>query len=155
MQVEYINPFIQSVANVFQTMLNCDVERKSLSLKDSYSPTYEVTGVIGLTGKASGAVVLSLSRSVSFKVVETLLDVAVNEINADVVDAVGELTNMVAGGAKAELSQYEMSLGLPSMITGRNHAIKFPSNIRPICVGFGTPWGPLSLEVGLDLPKES
>ena len=155
MQVEYINPFIQSLTNVFRTMLNCELERKSLSLKDNTSPTYEVTGVIGLTGKASGAVVLSLSRSVSFKVVETLLDVEVNEINADVVDALGELTNMVAGGAKAELSNYEMSLRMPSMITGRNHAIKFPSSIRPICVGFGTPWGPLSLEVGLDIPKES
>lgn len=155
MQVEYINPFIQSLTNVFRTMLNCELERKSLSLKESHAPTYEVSAVIGLTGKASGAVVLSLSRSVAFKVVETLLDVEVNEINADVVDAVGELTNMVAGGAKVGLSQYEMSLGMPSMITGRNHAIKFPSNIRPICVGFGTPWGPLSLEVGLDLPKES
>ena len=58
MQVEYINPFIQSVANVFRTMLNCELERKSLSLKDNSSPTYEVSAVIGLTGKASGAVVL-------------------------------------------------------------------------------------------------
>ena len=65
------------------------------------------------------------------------------------------VAELVAGGAKVDLSQFEMSLGMPSMITGRNHAIKFPSNIRPICVGFGTPWGPLSLEVGLDLPKES
>jgi chemotaxis protein CheX len=152
MQAELINPFILSVGNVFQTMLGCSVERKSLYLKDHHSPTYEVSAVIGLSGKASGAVVLSLSRSVALKVVETLLNVQVGEINADVLDAVGELTNMVAGGAKARLSQYEMSLGLPSMITGRNHSIKFPSNIHPICVGFETRWGPLSLEVGLDLP---
>ena len=70
------------------------------------------------------------------------------EINAEVVDAVGELTNVVAGAAKAELAEYEMLTSLPSVITGRNHSVRFPSNVTPICVPFETDWGALTLEVG-------
>lgn len=149
MQVEYINPFIRAAANVFDTMLGCTIEREGLALKEHFAPTHEVSAVIGLSGKATGAVVLSLSREVAFKAVEILLDTEVSEINADVVDAVGELTNMVAGNAKAALEQFEMSLGLPSVVTGRSHTISFPSKVTPLCVSFKTPWGPLSLEVGL------
>ncbi len=150
MDVAYINPFVDAASNVFKTVLNCPIERRLLSLKKSNAPTYEVSGVIGLSGKATGAVVLSVSAPVAFKVVETLLGTQCHEINADVVDAVGELTNMIAGGAKTALSHLEMSIGLPSIVTGRSHSINFASRVPPLCISFDTPWGPMSLEVGLE-----
>lgn len=66
-----------------------------------------------------------------------------------VIDAVGELTNMVAGRAKTCLEELAMSISLPSVITGRNHLIEFPSNVPAICVAFSSPFGALCLEVGL------
>lgn len=153
MNVEYINPFISAATNVFKTVLGCDIEREQLSLKDTNAPTFEVSGVIGLTGNVSGAVVLSVSSPVAFQLVETMLGMRVHEVNADVVDAVGELTNMIAGGAKVALSQYELRLGLPTVFTGRSRTISFPSNVRPICILFQTPWGRMSVEVGLADPQ--
>ena len=100
MDVNYINPFIESVVHVFKTALGCDIERKNLYLKDTAVPSHEVSGIIGLSGNASGVVVLSVSRQIAFQVVKTMLDMDVREVNGDVVDAVGELTNMVAGAAK-------------------------------------------------------
>jgi chemotaxis protein CheX len=66
-----------------------------------------------------------------------------------VCDAIGELTNMVAGSAKAELDEYQLSVSLPNVVTGVDHDIRFPTNVTPLCVPFATHWGPLSLEVGL------
>jgi CheY-specific phosphatase CheX len=57
---------------------------------------------------------------------------------------------MIAGGAKTALSSYEMSISLPNVVVGRGHCIDFPSRVRPICVLFDTPAGPIALEVGLD-----
>ncbi|MHB1034928.1 MAG: chemotaxis protein CheX [Pirellulales bacterium] len=149
MRAEYINPFITSLANVFRTMLDCDVQRGKPRLKDNTIPMHEVSGVIGLSGNAVGLVVLSLSESVALGAASVLLMSEATEINADVVDAVGELANMVTGQAKAELEEYALSVSLPSVITGRDHQVRFPSNVTPICVPFETPWGPLTLEVGL------
>jgi chemotaxis protein CheX len=76
------------------------------------------------------------------------------EINGDVVDAVGELTNMVAGGAKAKLAEYQLMVSLPNVITGRDHEVRFPSDVTPICVPFSTKWGALALEVGFAPVRE-
>jgi len=153
MRVEYINPFIASLSNAFRTMLDCEVKRVAVFLKDSKSPKYdpphEVSGVIGLSGTAVGTVVLSLSRNVALQAASVMLAYQVEEINADVIDAVGELTNMVAGAAKAQLEQHKLMVSLPSVIVGKGHEVRFPSDVTPICVQFQTPWGPLALEVGL------
>jgi|YNPMSStandDraft_1061717.scaffolds.fasta_scaffold02024_4 chemotaxis protein CheX len=149
MRAEFINPFIHSLQKTFSTMLNCSVQRGQLSLKSDSRASYEISGVIGLTGRAVGAVVLTLSKPVALKAASTLLLSDYSEINDDVVDAVGELANMVAGAAKAELEEYSLAVSLPNVITGRDHEIHFPSNVTPICIPFSSDWGPLALEVGL------
>ncbi len=149
MRAEWINPFIASLGNAFQTMLSCPVQRGAVALKNGHTPKYEISGVIGLSGKAVGTVVLSLSRSVALKAASTMLLYEAETIDADVVDAVGELTNMVAGSAKAQLEEYELMVSLPNVITGKDHEVRFPSNVTPLSVPFDTPWGPLVLEVGL------
>ncbi|NMC21947.1 MAG: chemotaxis protein CheX [Thermogutta sp.] len=149
MRAELINPFIASLSNTFQTMLSCRVRRGELSLKENRRSSHEISGVIGLTGKAVGTVILSLSREVALKAASTLLLAEMTEIDADVLDAVGELTNMVAGGAKAQLEVYELAVSLPNVITGKDHEVHFPSHVTPICIAFQTDWGPLALEVGL------
>jgi chemotaxis protein CheX len=149
MRVEYINPFVKSLCTTFSTMLNCTATRGALKLKQDVYPPFEISGVIGLSGKAAGTVVVSLSREVALKATSAMLMMDATEINNDVVDAVGEIANMVAGAAKAELAEYELSISLPSVITGRGHEVRFPSNVTPICVPFETEWGQLNLEVGL------
>lgn len=149
MKVEYINPFVTSTVSVFKTMLGCEVTRKGLILKESVQPDLEVSGIIGLSGKAHGVVVLSLCREAAIGATEAMLGERPSDINADVIDAVGELANMIAGGAKAQLEQYDLHVSLPSVITGKNHAISYPSRVKPISILFDCPLGELHIEVGL------
>lgn len=150
MKVEYINPFVTALTHAFSTVLSCEVERGQISLNHGCVIQHDISGVIGLSGNAVGTVVLSLSGPVAMAAASTMLMTEINEINADVVDAVGELTNMVAGAAKAKLEQYNMSIGLPTVVTGAGHEVRFASNITPITIPFQTQWGPLTLDVGLE-----
>ena len=72
-------------------------------LAEGSQPTHEISGVIGLSGKAIGTVVLSLGEPVALKVTagDARRRAARNEWRR--VDAIGELTNMIAGSAKAQL----------------------------------------------------
>lgn len=149
MNVQYINPFVAATVSVFSKMLGCTLSRRELRLKSQHRPEYEVSGVIGLSGRAAGTVVLSLSRDVALNGAAALLGERPETLGSDVSDAVGELTNIIAGAAKAQLAEWEMSVSLPTVITGRNHRINFPSGAAPICVDFDSPWGPLCLEVSL------
>ena len=106
MKAEHINPFLRSLANTFSTMLGCEVERGELQMRSEKATPYPISGVIGLSGKAVGTVVINLSEEVAIKAASTMLMMEINEINDEVVDAVGELANMVAGAAKTELEEY-------------------------------------------------
>jgi chemotaxis protein CheX len=149
MRAEHINPFLSSLTNTFRTMLAIDVSRGNMWLKTDNSALHEVSGVIGLSGRAVGSVVLSLSAELAKRAASHMLMTEIDEINDDVTDAVGELANMVAGAAKAQLEELEMSVSLPNVITGTNYSVRFPSDVKPICIPFTTDWGPLVLEVGL------
>ncbi|QDU25710.1 CheY-P phosphatase CheX [Anatilimnocola aggregata] len=149
MRADYINPFISALVNTFETMLSCQLTRGPLYLRGHETQLHDVSGVIGLSGHAQGTVVLSLEKQVALQAAATLLLCETTELNDDVVDAVGELTNMVAGSAKAKLEEYQLSISLPSVILGAGHLVRFPSDVTPICVPFTCPWGALKIEVGL------
>ncbi len=149
MRVEYINPFIASLRNAFQTMLSCDTERGAPYLRTAAESDFCVSGVIGLSGDAAGTVVLNMTKEVALGVASVLLMDQCTELNADVIDAVGELTNVIAGAAKSKLEEFHLGVSLPNVVTGGAHTIHFPKDVTPICVPFKTMWGPLVLEVGL------
>lgn len=149
MRVEYINPFITSIISLFDTMLGTKLTRGTPFVKETNSPEHEISGIIGLAGKAKGIVVLSLSEKSAIGAAGVLLDEKLESLDADVIDAVGELANIVAGGAKAQLEQLEMSISLPTVISGKAHSVKFPSSVPPVCIPFECEWGPVTVEVGL------
>jgi chemotaxis protein CheX len=153
MKVEYINPFVVSTRSVFATMLGWEIRRGAPFVKDSFQPHHDVSGVIGLSGKAKGTIVLSLDRDVALAATEAMLGEHPEEIGEEVVDAVGELANMIAGGAKAKLEQFALRVSLPSVITGKSHCVQFPSRATQIAIPFQSEAGPLMVEVGLvELP---
>ncbi|MCL2119712.1 MAG: chemotaxis protein CheX [Planctomycetaceae bacterium] len=147
--VDFINPVITSLEETFDTMLNCKISRVGLMLKDNNTALHPISGIIGVNGKqAVGTVVLTMTETVALRAASTLLMMEVSEPDEDVMDAVGELTNMVAGATKAKLAQYHLSMGLPSVFHGNNCRIHFPANAHPIVIPFQSAWGALALEVG-------
>ena len=148
MKVEYINPFLQAIQSVFSTMLGWELERGQIYARDAFQPEHEVSGIISLSGRAAGTVVLSLSRQTALAVAEGMLGEPAKEINANVTDAVGELANMVAGSAKAKLEAWQLKISIPTVITGKSYCIEFPKGVPRICVPFESPAGSLTLEVG-------
>ena len=149
MKVEYINPFLTATVSVFNKMLRCPLTRGQPFLKGGAQPQYDISGIIGLSGTAKGTVVLSLCREAALMAAEAMLGERPQAIDADVRDAVGELTNMIAGSAKAQLDHLALSVSLPSVITGKGHCVEFPRHVTPICIPFDCTWGAIAVEIGL------
>lgn len=154
MKVQYINPFLSSTISAFDTMLHCQLQRGEPFAKDNHNPENEVSGIIGLSGRAQGIVVLGLNREAALDATEAMLLERPSEINGDVTDAVGELANIIAGGAKAQLEHLELNVSLPTVITGRHYCVDFPSKVTPICIPFDSAWGPITVEVGISDPSQ-
>ncbi|MGE3313461.1 MAG: chemotaxis protein CheX [Planctomycetaceae bacterium] len=148
MTAEYINPVISATRTVFETMLNCTPTRTGLALKDDRSPLYELSAVIGISGKAAGTIVVSLSHRAALQVLSRMVGIEATSINTEVCDAVGELTNMIAGSAKAQMERLQLSISIPNVVSGKDHEVHFPSNVRPICIQFDSEIGEFAILVG-------
>ncbi len=153
-RVEFINPFISAVSKTFETMVNLKVNRSAPTLKENQRTLYPISGIIGLSGNIVGTVILTMSESLALKAASVMLMDELKEIDPDVLDAIGELTNMVAGNAKAQLEEYKLSLSLPNVICGEGTEVRFPERSQPITIPFDSEFGPLAIEIGFGDRKE-
>lgn len=154
MKIDYINPFNNSVFNAMDTMAGIQVERNKPYLKKDNVTTGDITGIIGLADKLmSGSIALSFPEKTILKIYENMMGEAATEITAEVQDLVGELANMVAGGAKNEFSNLGITyqLSIPMVVTGPNHTIKHKFENPIIAIPFGWDKNPFTLEISIKL----
>lgn len=153
MKAEYLNPFIHATKNVLSVMAKLNVQAKKPYLKDNNHTFGEVTGIIGMASDdVEGSMVISFNKGCILKIVSTMLmEPEKQEIDEDIVDAVGELTNMICGGAKAELSKLGLNFNLatPAMITGKGVEIFYKSEMPTIVIPFTSDSGEFVLEANL------
>ena len=151
LNVDYINPFIEALINTFVTMIGEKPIREKIMIKGEGDDIFGVSAIIGLAGEASGSVVLTLNEDTAKSVVGKFTGATFDSLTSDVIDGVGELTNIIAGDAKNRLSTkgYKFQIGLPKVVAGRNYIIMNTKNVPCIVVKFGSPLGNLSLEVCL------
>ena len=152
MDVAYVNPFIKSTINAFKTMLDVDVTPGKAILKKDDKFTYDVSGIIGLSGSAQGAIALSFPKAMALKIVSKLLQQEIKVVGTELGDGIGELTNIVAGSAKAELAsvtKHTLFISLPNVVLGKDHTLCRPSALPGILVPFSSPLGDFGMEVSL------
>jgi len=92
-----------------------------------------VTGLIGVHGKVSGFITINMSERVAVRAVGGLLQEEFRELNAQVVDGTGEITNMLVGGVKAALASTKWSFShvtVPSVIVGRGYSIAYTRGLE-------------------------
>ena len=149
MDVKYINPFLTSIRNVFDTMLQIPFEIGKPFLKeDSSPPRYDISGIIGLSGTVTGCVVLNLSRELALQVASALTGEELTEVDDDCTDAIGEIANMIAGSAKKDFPGEDNSISVPSIIIGK-HQVSYPKGLPIVSIPCDTSAGRLVLEVAM------
>ncbi len=149
MNVSYVNPFIQSTIETFKNMLNVNATPGKITIKQKSTLTYDISGIIGLSGDAQGAIAVSLPKLTALKVVSAMLGTKIKVIGDEVTDGVGELVNIVAGNAKKDLTQYKLSISLPKVVIGSSHFLDQPGKTPVLLVPFTCSFGEFMMEVSL------
>ena len=152
MDVKYINPFLQATLNVLKTMAFVEINPGKPFLKKDHIAFGDVTGIIGLTGGATGSLSVTFNFELIKLIMNNMLGEQVSEVTNDVRDAVGELTNMISGDARRLLQQEGLSLSaaIPTIVAGKNHTIKHVVNGPIIVIPFTSEGdGQATVEVSL------
>ena len=150
MNVEFINPFLVSLVNVISTMATMDLKPGKPQLKNHDIAKGDVSGLIGMVGpKTKGSLSITFEAPLILEIMHKMLGEKPNSINEEITDLVGEITNMVTGGAKNLLSDkgYDFDMATPVVVSGKNHAISHKSKGKKILMPFTHPNGMAFIEI--------
>ncbi|NLS92528.1 MAG: chemotaxis protein CheX [Planctomycetaceae bacterium] len=98
-----------------------------------------VTGMIGIHGNVSGFITVNMAEKVAMSAVGGLLQDQFTQLDAQVIDGVGEMTNIISGGIKNGLAgtHWQFShVTVPSVIVGRNYQIAYAKGLEFLAVTF-------------------
>lgn len=158
MNVEYINPFIESVFELFSTMLQAEAKRGQVAVtrNGALSPR-DITAFIGLSGPIRGTVALAFPTDTALNIVNGLLGTDTRIVDNTVCDGIAEVVNIVAGSAKAKLhfdDDQPIDLSLPTVVRGSNYEVNYPTGSFWLEVPFETSLGHFGMRVTFETTKK-
>lgn len=117
----------EATADVFSTMLRLPVEGGEV-YSDRACPSVNegVMAFVGIAGPWVGSGIITCDAAFACRLCEAFLMTEAPAVNEEVLDAVGEIANMVVGNFKtaAEALVGQLALSVPTVIFGRNFTSK-------------------------------
>ncbi len=108
-----------------------------------------LTSMIGLAGALKGVLAVHCSEKAAKGITGAMLGMEVEELDGDVKDAIGEITNMVAGGLKAAWASdgIDIELAIPTTVIGKSIRTSGLAGGNRFIVPFNTPAGDFGIEL--------
>jgi len=105
---------------LFKTMVAMELKHDSSLLAEETNVQTDISGFVSFMGKYHGTVGIFCSKKFALKIASGMLMEEMTEVNADVIDTVGEIANMVAGNVKTKITESygEMELSVPIVMLG-------------------------------------
>ncbi|MEI6897753.1 MAG: chemotaxis protein CheX [Psychromonas sp.] len=150
MNAEFVNPFLSSFINVLQTMAQVEIKPGRPSIKKDAIACGDISGLIGMVGPtAKGSFSITFDKELALNVFRLMVGEEVDEISDDITDMLGEITNMVAGGAKRQLSEkgFEFNMATPVVVSGPSHTIRHQVDGSKILMPFTSEHGHAFIEI--------
>jgi chemotaxis protein CheX len=142
-------PFVESTTEIFSKMLGWNITLGSTRKANHFESNHDVSGIIGFSGALRGTIVIGLDQQFAFAAADAFFGGKPTSIDAEVLDMVGELANMIGGNAKERMTISGVQLGLPTVICGKGHRVSFDRGAQVELLPFSCPHGPLTVEVGI------
>lgn len=153
MNVNFINPFLASLLNVLETMASMKLTPGKPNLKQDNIAKGDVSGLIGMVGpQTKGSLSITFEAPLILEIMHKMLGEKPQNINEEITDLVGELTNMVTGGAKKLLGEkgYDFEMATPVVVSGKAHTIAHKSDGQKIVMPFSSEFGNAYIEISFE-----
>jgi chemotaxis protein CheX len=128
----------RATETVFSTMLAMAVRAQPALDRPDPELLDGVVGLLGFTGGWVGTGMLFCADHFACRVGSAMLMHECKEINADVLDGIGEMANMILGNFKEEMESRTgpLSLSVPTVVYGKNFSTRTPIQVPWIVVPF-------------------
>ena len=150
MDEKLLDAFRGATLSTFKDMFGVDATAEApLELDANDDHGWDLTGLVGIAGQVQGVVGFRLTG----KLAKVLLEKSGVDVSGEGSTRamenglVGEITNIIAGGASSALSGFEFEIAPPVVIRGPNHKISWPAIAPVLGMGFTSSAGRFEIDL--------
>jgi chemotaxis protein CheX len=102
--------------------------------------------------ETKGSLSITFDGALALATMKGMVGEAPDEVNEEITDLVGEITNMVTGGAKRLLSEkgIEFDMATPIVVSGKDHSIHHKSKGPVVVIALKGEQGKAYIEFSFD-----
>ncbi len=151
--MDFAKIITETTEEIFNCMIFIDIAASPALATGKQAIGCHVSAMIGLTGGLSAMLGIHCPSAVGLAVTGAMLDMELEEVDADVKDALGEIANMLAGGIKERLSveNIDLELAIPTAVAGKSYVISAPKGSQRVVVPFTISQGQFFVEIKYQL----
>ena len=150
MDATLVNPFIEGTLHILDTTAFVKVKPEPPFLKKDRKAHGDISGFIEISGDLSGTAAISFSKKSILGIVSAMFGEEMTEINEEINDAVGEISNMVAGHVTTKIGEMgkKVSVKFKEIKAGKDAVIEHVDGVEHVlALPFRTTKGKVLIEV--------
>jgi chemotaxis protein CheX len=133
-----IDMLVDSTRDVFEKMILRQLSFGVPIEGDALRPRSNVVATVSFAGSESGVVVFYSTIAAANEIASALLGMEPAEVNGEMPDAIGEVTNMIAGAFRTRMTEagHPWVISIPTVTVGSDFYTKYVSDVRRILCPF-------------------
>jgi chemotaxis protein CheX len=138
-ETQFVEELLAATRDVFKTMVFHDVDTSSPVSSDALRPGANVVGTVAFAGKTSGLVVFYSTLEGAQAITASMLGIEPTNVNGELPDAIGELTNMIAGSFRTRMAGVRgetWAISVPTVTVGSDFYTKYVSDVQRVLCPF-------------------
>ena len=149
MEKNFLEIFINAAEGMFSEMFELKAQAgKPMEMDHLAGHDWEVSGIVGITGKGKGMMVLRFKQDLILQLLEKvgMTPGSTEEIGDLVNGLVGEIVNVVSGHSISALP-HDLDITVPLIVRGGNHRVNWPKFAPIYTIPLTTSVGPFEMVV--------
>ena len=140
---------ITSTHEVFETMVFTSLRSRTPIQGEAQRPQSNVVGTVAFAGERCGIVAFYSTTETAKKITGAMLGMPSGEVNGEMPDAIGEITNMIAGTFRTKMAAFghPWAISIPTVTIGSDFYTKYVSNVRRALCPFTMDDGEIFVEL--------
>lgn len=150
-KTEHVAAFAEATVEALEMMAMIQA-RPGDAIPSPDSPAVgDISAVVGLAGDTPGSVAAIFPKDLALELAGNMLGEKVEHLDESVQDALGEIANMIAGGAKGRLSRrgVTFTISIPTVVVGDGHRLSHSADMPMVRVPFSVDGSTFAVEVCL------
>jgi chemotaxis protein CheX len=147
---QFVEELLAATRDVFKTMVFHDVEMAAPTSGEARPAGVHVMGTVAFAGKTSGLVVFTSTFDTATWITASMLGIDPGSVNGELADAIGELTNMIAGSFRTRMAHLRgdtWAISVPTVTVGSDFYTKYVSDVQRVVCPFKMGTSELSVEL--------